>query len=118
MLSKSHIAVLVAGAFFAAQTGAARVDESYFDESYADSEQITVFNEDGTSYTISPVDIEVAVLEPSSTEVIVAPAAPVVVAMAEPVVVVARVDDISVDPISKRDFSTIEENHRLNVDHH
>jgi len=118
MLKKSHIAVLVAGAFFAAQTGA-----MWLDESYSDSQEVTVFNQDGSSYTIIP-DVDVAALEPTSDALIVATAEPVataesvaIVAVAEPVAVVAMVQDISVDPVDKRDYRTIEENHRLNVDH-
>src|SRR5688572_25976350 len=106
MLKKSHIAILAAGAFCAAQTGAAWLDD------FAGSEQITVFTEDGYAYSVTPVDIDVAILEPSSDEFIVAMAEPVIVAMTEPVivamtepfVVAARQEDISVHSLPKRDL--------------
>ena len=63
---------------------------------------------------MKPTNI-VATAEPVA---IVATAEPVVVvAVAEPVAVVAMVQDISTDPVDRRDYRTIEENHRLNVEH-
>lgn len=62
MLKKSHIAVLVAGALFTAQAGAApgQFDDAIgWDESPAGSQQLTVFNPDGSAYSITPVEIPV-----------------------------------------------------------
>ena len=66
MLKKSRIAMLVAGAMFAAQAGAISnlesPDVAWADE-FASAEQITVFNPDGSSYSIIP-GFEVAQLDP------------------------------------------------------
>ena len=70
MLKKNRIAMLVAAALFAAPTGAVLAhsdDAAWLDES-SGSQQLTMFNPDGSSYSITPVDIQFAMLEPSSVE--------------------------------------------------
>lgn len=64
MLKKSRIAMVVAGALFAAQAGAVpgpSDDVMWLDESSWGSQQLTVFNPDGSSYSITPVDVPVIV---------------------------------------------------------
>lgn len=66
MLKKSRIAMVVAGALFAAQAGAVpgpSDDAIWLDEPSGGSQQLTVFNPDGSSYSITPVDVQV-ILEP------------------------------------------------------
>ena len=67
MLKKSRVAMLVAGAMFAAQAGAISNLESP-DVAWADelafAEQITVFNPDGSSYSIIP-GFELTQLDPT-----------------------------------------------------
>lgn len=65
MLKKTRIAMLVAGALFAAQTGAVlgqSDDAIWLDESSSSSgpQQLTVFNPEGSSYSMTPVEIQVA----------------------------------------------------------
>jgi len=67
MLKKSRIAMLVAGAMAAAQVGAvsslSSPDAAWVNE-YSSAEQISVFNPDGSSYSIVPAGIDIAQLEP------------------------------------------------------
>jgi hypothetical protein len=66
MFKKSRIAMLVAGALFAMQTGLAigQTDDDAISLSASASssgpEQLTVFNPDGSSYSMTPVDVQVA----------------------------------------------------------
>lgn len=72
MLKKTCIALLTAGALFATQAGAAITqsdDEAFvWDESsyHSGPQQLTVLNPDGSSYSLTPVGIEmeIAMLEP------------------------------------------------------
>lgn len=110
MLKKSHIAVLVAGALFAAQAGAVpgQVDDAIgWDESSSGSQQLTVFNPDGTAYSITPLGSQVilesdasgtaaessaqelvTVLDPDDTSYSIVPEG-IPLAMLEPVFLVA-----------------------------
>src|ERR1043166_3839459 len=67
MFKKRHIAMAVAG-LCAAQVGVASAwdDDAALlsDNSSTSSQQLTVFNPDGSSYAIAPVDIQVATIEP------------------------------------------------------
>ena len=79
MFKKRHIAMAVAG-LFAAQGGVASAwdDDAALlsDSSSTSSQQLTVFNPDGSSYAITPVDIQVATIEP----VLVASSEPLIIA--------------------------------------
>src|SRR5690242_4884772 len=67
MFKKRHIAMAVA-ALCAAQVGVASAwdDDAALlsDNSSTSSQQLTVFNPDGSSYAIAPVEIQVATVEP------------------------------------------------------
>ena len=68
MFRKSRIAMLVAGAVFATQAAAVSgsfesPDVAWADE-FSSASQITVFNPDGSSYSIIPAGVEIAQLEP------------------------------------------------------
>src|SRR5688572_14633263 len=119
MFKKSRVAMIVAGAFFVAQTGVLADDAASLDHSsFSDSQQLTVFNPDGSSYSLTPVDIEFATLEPMyvSDESLGHDYYIVMTdddfVMSEPIVIAALEEDVSMRPLAK-DFSTIEENHRL-----
>ena len=79
MFKRSRIAMLVAGALFAAQAGAnPGYSEAMWSDSFPPPEQITVFNPDGSSYSY-----EFTLVEP--------------VALSEPLDVIAMEDDASID---------------------
>ena len=67
MFKKSHIAMLVAGGLFAGQAGAVSSldspDVAWIDD-LSSAEQITVFNPDGSSYSLISTGIAVAHLDP------------------------------------------------------
>jgi hypothetical protein len=135
MFKKRSIAAacILGAAALSTQAGTAWLDDGSV--SYSDSQQVTVFNPDGSSYSLAPVDIAYiepmtiafespsdeyfAVLEPISDDYYVGlePSSDMyIVTMSEPVIVISSRDDSSMYP-KAQDFSTIEENHRLNVDH-
>ena len=65
MLKRSRIAMLVAGALFAAQAGAdLGQSDAIWSDTFPPPEQLTVFNPDASSYSIVPIEMDVALLEP------------------------------------------------------
>ncbi len=68
MFRKNRIAMLVASAVFATQAAAVSGNLESSDVAWADefssASQITVFNPDGSSYSIIPAGVEIAQLEP------------------------------------------------------
>lgn len=112
MFKRSRIAMLVAGALFAAQAGAhAGYSEAIWSDSFPLPEQITVFNPDGSSYSIVPIVVaaneplpeHLTVFEPdgliySYEFTLVEP-----VAMLEPIDAVAMEDDVSIGPVALSD---------------
>ena len=65
MLKKSGMAILVAGALFAANASAHDMMRSSATDDWSASEQLTVFDPDGSSYSITPVEIEVSSMDPA-----------------------------------------------------
>ena len=123
MFKRSRIAMLVAGALFAAQAGAELgQSEALWSDGFPPPEQITVFNPDGSSYSIVPIEMDVVWLEPLLSIVANEPlpehltvfepngliysyeftlVEPVV--LWEPIDVVAMEDDVSIDVIAMED---------------
>ena len=123
MFKRSRIAMLVAGALFAAQAGAELgQSEALWSEGFPPPEQITVFNPDGSSYSIVPIAMDVVSLEPILSIVAneplpehltvfepnglvysyeFTPVEPVV--LLEPIDVVAMEDDVSIDVVAMED---------------
>ena len=123
MLKRSRIAMLVAGALFAAQAGAdVGQSDSIWSDSFPPPEQITVFNPDGSSYSIVPIEMDVVSLEPILSIVAnepppehltvfepngliysyeFTPVEPVV--LLEPIDVVVMEDDVSIDVVAMED---------------
>ena len=70
MLKKSRIPMVVASALFAAQAGIAsgngfgQTDTLSWSDDAVASEQLTVFNPDGSSYAIVPIALELATPDP------------------------------------------------------
>ena len=90
MFKRSRIAMLVAGALFAAQAGAnPGYSEAMWSDSFPPPEQITVFNPDGSSYSY-----EFTLVEP--------------VALSEPIDVIAVEDDVSIDVAAMEDDVSID----------
>src|SRR3989304_3220015 len=90
MFKRSRIAMLVAGALFAAQAGAnPGYSEAMWSDSFPPPEQITVFNPDGSSYSY-----EFTLVEP--------------VELSEPIDVIAMEDDVSIDVAAMEDDVSID----------
>lgn len=110
MFKKTRIAVLVAGALCAAQAGAGvgqSDDVMWLDESALMSQQLTVFNRNGSSYSITPVEIQLAmdshasggidasaaeqltVFSPNGTTYTIVPADEIQLTMIEPTLLMA-----------------------------
>ncbi len=123
MFKRSRIAMLVAGALFAAQAGAELgQSEALWSDGFPPPEQITVFNPDGSSYSIVPIEMDVVSLEPILSIVAnepppehltvfepngliysyeFTPVEPVV--LLEPIDVVVMEDDVSIDVVAMED---------------
>lgn len=123
MFKRSRIAMLVAGALFAAQAGAdLGQSDAMWSDGFPPPEQITVFNPDGSSYSIVPIEMDVVLLEPllliAANEPLpehltvfepngliysyeFTPIDPV--AMWEPIDVVVMESDISIEPVALSD---------------
>ena len=68
MLKKNRIAIVVAGALFAAQTGLVMgqsEDGIGMDDPASSTQQLTVYNPDGSSYSMAALDLATGMLEPA-----------------------------------------------------
>ena len=128
MFKRSRIAMLVAGALFAAQAGAdLGQSDAMWSDGFPPPEQITVFNPDGSSYSIVPIEMDVVLLEPLLLITANAPPpehltvfepngliysyefTPVdPVAMWEPIDVVVMESDISIEPVAWSDEDAVD----------
>ena len=123
MFKRSRIAMLVAGALFAAQAGASMgQSDASLSDSFPPPEQLTVFNPDGSAYSIVPIEMNVVMLDPS---LVIAANEPLPerltvfepngliysyeftpvepVAMLEPIDTVVMNDDVSIEPVALSD---------------
>lgn len=123
MFKRSRIAMLVAGALFAAQAGADMgQSDAIWSDRFPPPEQLTVFNPDGSAYSIVPIEMNVVVFDPS---LLIAANEPLPerltvfepngliysyeftpvepVAMLEPIDIVVVYDDVSIEPVALSD---------------
>ncbi len=129
MFKRSGIAMLVAGALFGAQASAELgQSDAIWWENFPPPEQLTVFNPDGSSYSIVPIETEVVLIEPVLSIAVneplperltvfepngmvysyeFTPAEPV--AMLEPIDVAVMDDDVSIEPVALNDDDAMSE---------